>query len=68
MKYTIEINRQVATNTFESMLVVATEDHDFYYSSLTKLIMMFASDKTLNNVSFKEDENFLHANIYYKLN
>lgn len=67
MKYTIRIDREQAKNTYESLLVFASEHEREFIFTYQELIKAFSFNQQLQKVYFKYENGFTHFVMEIKL-
>ena len=67
MKYTITIDKQTAPNTFDSMLIFASEHEREFIFTYQELIRELSFNQQLQKVYFKYENGFTHCILEIKL-
>lgn len=67
MKYTIRIDREQAKNTYESLLVFASEHKREFIFTYQELIRAFSFSQQLIKACFSYEQGFVHLVLEIKL-
>lgn len=65
MKYTITLQRKIGKNTFDSLLVLITENQTECFDAIKTLTLMFETNKTFVSSSMEKHEDVTHYFLTY---